>query len=419
MVAQQPNQQPHMWSGSNKTIQQLEQERNAFLHSLETQECVRRLRGKHFSHMEHVWGESTYRLATPALDFDNITRNPAQGGLYQSCYRHISNEIRDPDWTSGTANHTGNTEKIDPVGNLGGQTAHLLSHTKICHRAYPFLAEAAIGIKIEDLGLNGHMHTNRRKLLVGVKGGFQYTSLKGHKFNKMYLKLQGEHFDSDKPSVLIVPLLPLDQILNWATDDHHAVDYDAAVFTFGPRKETVASEILRLAKGICSPEEITTACQNVTHFMKGIAGHLLCKNVFESLPEEYFTSKNATLLRWKKLITEHLQIKREITIPIPLTLPPNVNVRIAKARMSRGTSLPDPWLLLAKSAINYSGSNGQKLMPACPPSDDSDSEDDDYEIPIGCYANDKEQTDSKDAAVRASYYNEALRRGGFRNETTV
>ena len=77
---------------------------------------------------------------------------------------------------------------------------------------------------------------------------------------------------------------------------------------------------------------------------------------------------------------------------------------------SRGSSLPDPWLLLAKSAINYSSSNGQKLMPACPPSDDSDSEYDDYE---------KERRDSPDAAVRASYYNEALRRGGFRNGTTV
>ena len=394
---------PHAWSGANKTVDDLTQERETWQDSLPPGEVTQRTQGKHFAHMEDVWGSERCRVV--AQDFSNIKRTRSQGALYQSCYRHIENEIRDPDWTSGTANQHGNSEKVDPVGNLGGQSAHLLSHAKVCHRAYPFLAEGAVGSNIENLDLDGHRHTNRRKLLVGVKGGYHFTSLKGHKFNKMYWKLQGEHFDSDDPSVLVVPLLPLDQIRKWTTNETHAVDYDVAVFTFGPRKKVVAGETLLYAKGICSPPEIALARENLTYFVKGIAAHLVSEDVFESLPEKYFVAGNPSLVRWKSLVKQ-LRGNPEILIPTNLgTIP---DVRIAKAYMSTGTSLPDPWLLLAKSAINYSASNGQKLMPAGPLPEESDSEDDDYGNP-----NERNGKDEKMSSLRAEFYVGALHRGGF------
>ena len=40
--------------------------------------------------------------------------------------------------------------------------------------------------------------------------------------------------------------------------------------------------------------------------------------------------------------------------------------------MTTGNSLPDPLLLLVKSAINYSAFRKAKLMPACPPLVDDD-----------------------------------------------
>ena len=43
-------------------------------------------------------------------------------------------------------------------------------------------------------------------------------------------------------------------------------------------------------------------------------------------------------------------------------------------------TLPDPWLLLAKSAINYTASNGQNVMSACVPHEESDVQND-YEHP--------------------------------------
>ena len=380
------------------------QERDTLLDSLPSGEISQRLRGKHFAHMEDVW--SSERCRVVAQDFSSIKRTRSQGALYRSCYRYIDNEIRDPDWTSGTANQQGNSEKVDPLGNLGGQSAHLLSHAKVCHRAYSFLAEGAVGINIDELDLDGHMHTNRRKLLLGVKGDHHFTSLKGHKFNKMYWKLQGEHFDSDDPSVLVVPLLPLDKIKEWARDETHALDYDVAVFTFGPRKVVVARETLVYAKGTCSPQEVALARENLTHFVKGIAAHLVSKDVFESLPKKYFVPSNLSLHRWKGLVFQ-LRANPEILIPKNIgTIP---NVRIAKAYMSTGTSLPDPWLLLAKSAINYSASNRQTLMPACPSPEESDSEDDNYGIP-----NETNGRDETMSSLPSEFYLGALHRAGLR-----
>lgn len=420
MAAQQQQQQelpyPHMWSGAGKTIDALLQESKAFLRSLPQNERTDRLTGEYFNSLADVWGVAGHRLVPG--DFSSIKRTRAQGAMYASCLNHIREEIRDPDWTSGTANQRGNSEKVDPVGNLGAQSAHLLSHAKVCHRAYPFLAEAAIGVHMEDdyPNLPGHVSTNRRKLLVGVKGGYHYTSLKGHKFNKMYWKLQEEYFDSEEPAVLVVPLLPMEEILNWTRSKEQAVDYDVAVLTFGRKHQAVAMETLQKAKGTCTPPEIDLARENLACFVKGIASHLLTEDVFESLPKKYFTSKNPSLLRWASLV-KRLRGMDYPSISIPTQRPLGSHVRIAKARMTTGTSLPDPWLLLAKSAINYSASNGQNLMPACPPPE-SDSDSDDSSEDFNSYQDQEDNTGGNEEEpmddVRAQFYHGALQRAGLR-----
>ena len=404
---------PHEWSGSNKSVDEILQEQDAWIRGLPADEPIARMSGSHFAHMHQAWDKILYRLSSPIQDFNRIKRSDSQGQLYSSCYAHIRNEIRDPDWTSGTANQAGNNERVDPVGNIGAQGAHLLSHAAVCHRAYPFLAEAAIGISIEAMNLPGNLNTNRRKLLVGVKGGHHFTSLKGHKFNKMYWKLQGEHFDTDDPSFLVVPLLSLRQILDWATDQAHAIPYDVAIFTFGPRRQVVAQETLQYAKGHCSPEEREVARENLATFVKGIASHLITQEVFESLPDKYFTPKNPALMRWQALVNHMRGPNPDIFIPTALD-GADPNILIAKARLTTGTSLPDPWLLLAKSAINYTSSNGQNVMPACPP-EVSDSEDD-YDYCQPTHLNDDNVKLGVDEA-RADFCHHALQRSGFVHES--
>ena len=85
--------------------------------------------------------------------------------------------------------------------------------------------------------------------------------------------------------------------------------------------------------------------------------------------------------------------------------------------MTTGTSLPDPWLLLAKSAINYSASNGQNLMPACPPPE-SDSDSDDSSEDFNSYQDQEDNTGGNEEEpmddVRAQFYHGALQRAGLR-----
>jgi hypothetical protein len=192
----------------------------------------------------------------------------------------------------------------------------------------------------------------------------------------MYWKLQRDHFDTDPPCWWChCYLWTKSKNLDHGRDARSRVRR-GSVHVWS--KKTVASDTLQLAKGTCSPLEVALARENLTYFVKGIAEHFVSKDVSESLPEEYFVARNPSMIRWKSLV-EHLRAKAEILIPTILdgtttTIP---NVRIAKARMSTGTSIPDPWLLLAESEINYSASNGQNLMPTCPLPEESDSEDDD------------------------------------------
>ena len=58
------------------------------------------------------------------------------------------------------------------------------------------------------------------------------SSLKGHKFNKVYLHHdQGTYYDTDDPSILLIPLLDLQDVMNWATDEAHAIDYNVMAVT--------------------------------------------------------------------------------------------------------------------------------------------------------------------------------------------
>ena len=51
--------------------------------------------------------------------------------------------------------------------------------------------------------------------------------------------------------------------------------------------------------------------------------------------------------------------------------------------MTSGSFLPDSWLLLANSAVNYIHSNQHKGMPACEPADsDEDCANDVHTTPI-------------------------------------
>ena len=108
-----------------------------------------------------------------------------------SAHRETESDSR----SSAMTNWDRNELKVDAIGNVHSQAAHLLSHAPKCHKAYGYPCEAATGKKADDAALYERA-PKRRKHLVGVKGG-QETSLKGHRFNKCTWGDQGAIFNID------------------------------------------------------------------------------------------------------------------------------------------------------------------------------------------------------------------------------
>ena len=224
----------------------------------------------------------------------------------------------------------------------------MLSHARVSYKALGFLGAAAVGVDVDSFGRGGTSKLKRRKILVGMRAGKHITSLKGHKFNKMYCSDQKVYFDSEDPSMLLVPCLPFDKVMDWA--------------------------------------------------IKGVADSLKDSDVLESFTEKQLKNvKNISFLRWSKLV-EEIKINKRSRCGVPTEISRDGPVHAGKVRMTLGNSLPDPWLLLVKSAINYSAFRKAKLMPSLQGAEDA--------------ACDK---DAESPAERASFFEDSLRRVGLKS----
>jgi hypothetical protein len=188
--------------------------------------------------------------------------------------------------------------------------------------------------------------------------------------NKMYLSLQQEYFDGGSPNIVIIPLLPLPDVLNWNGSD----EYDVMAVTCGDQNKAweCAGNLLVCAQS-CGQEEVDCGRQLLENFVKAIASSVVHHNVTES-----FTDPNHPNEELRKWLQRTEMLKRgslRIVLPRPIA---NVNLTdrgVAKGSMSLRTSLPDPFLVAVKAAINYSAHCGCKLMPSCPDWDSETSSD--------------------------------------------
>ena len=387
MAAAVPAAPPPYWDATNKTSKDISREKLSFLQTQSKDVIARRMCGQYFTSMEDLWGVNAVEFGQ--VDFDRIARRTAQGRLYEACYTHLDQNIRGAGCLSASTNHRDNAIKLDMFGNSSCESAHLFSHDKSCHKAYGFVAEAAIGIYFDQLTATGRRTRDGRllravtrfgapneeppkqkrlKILAGVEN-YNGSSLESHEYSKVFLEKQGQYYDTDDPSILIIPLLTLQQVMDWATDDTtSAIEYDVMAVTFGEKSEE-ASAILTHALHECTPSEIELGRSLLETFVVGLAGSLKSKAVKESFTEDDL--QNPELYRWSSLVNNI--VDGTVTrIDIPAQKQSDTAVHVAKGRMSLGTSLPDPWLLMLKAAINYSASRGTKLMPACPPEEDDD-----------------------------------------------
>ena len=142
--------------------------------------------------------------------------------------------------------------------------------------------------------------------------------------------------------------------MDWASNKETAIEYDSLVLTFGEKKSRATAAVLKRVPGECSKEEIDDARELLTKFIKGVAGSLKDNDVLESFTDkELKNRKNSSLLRWSKLV-EEIKTNKRSRVGVPTEINRGGPVHVGKVRMTLGNSLPDPRLLLVKSAINYS-----------------------------------------------------------------
>lgn len=340
--------------------------REDFLEGLSSDEKWARSRGRFFGTMNQLW--QVEYLPIQANWFNAIQRSAAQGNHLYANTRSLENlvhPISQSDASSVTNTIQTRPTRFDLFQNDTAQRAHLgFSDDPECHKAYGYLGQAAAGIKVD-------FPLMRLKLLNGVKeeGASRRQSgsgLKHHKFNKMYLERQADFFDGENPVLILVPIYDLDQVLGWNGTDAYPV---MAITTPSQRGLSCSKKVLEAAPSTCSPDEVRKATNLLRIFYQAIACSVRNDDVGESFRDDqldFNKGKITSLKKWWKYKKEHLD-GENATIGLP-QLKSDIdwdNIKIARGIASRESSLPDPFCMAAKAAINLSAIVGAKVMPGC------------------------------------------------------
>ena len=96
----------------------------------------------------------------------------------------------------------------------------------------------------------------------------------GNKYNKFCLSHQGEFFDTEEPSNLVIPILPLATVLNWASNTQTATEYDVLAVASGEGANNVSRQLLAFSPKTCSTTEIEIARVLLEALVKGVAGSI-------------------------------------------------------------------------------------------------------------------------------------------------
>lgn len=345
-----------------------------FFDALPDKEQKERTRGSFFTCFEAICAIDR-DVPITASHFPNIRRSQTQGSqIFPTTADESLLEICDEATSlqSDTTNTNQLTTSVDFLYNEEGERAHLFSNAPVCHAAYFMIVQAACGVFSKD-------YEKRRKLLNGMKGRrnrMKDSGVKHSKYNKFHLFLQKQLLDCTPPALIIVPLMPLSEIQQW----DGTTSYGAMVLPCGQRAIYAARMTLPYVRSVCTPMEIQTGIQVLSSFVTDIAESLLDEDndVLQDFNMTAENTRDPSAVRWKELV-KHLRSHDSPSYPVPAlkNLATWQNVKVAKGTFDKDAScLPDPFLLAAKAAINYSSLVGRKLMPACRTVSSGDSSDD-------------------------------------------
>jgi hypothetical protein len=287
-----------------------------------------------------------------------------------------------------------NLWKHDIFGNMNNasQMAHLIPSVAVQASLYDDVVAWALGLTPEKLAsLSNNNNPNRRlssedeaiwiakqKMIHGVRPGEGYkriscTGLKHSPYNKIRLMCQ-TYYLNNRPCVVIVPTLSLDQVKAWNGEGYSAIVMAEA--WEGASMASVCSGICMIDFGpLANNEEMELARTLLEQVLCGLAFSLFRDRPF--LPE-----KSAALL--SELRSNFSNTAGKVSVPCHVNGGPVV-LRVRKVTFGHeeGQHLPpDPLLLAVRAAVVWSKRNGEQLLPNGeePEDEDSEYEDDDTSI---------------------------------------
>jgi hypothetical protein len=366
--------QQDLTAARNQAQQDLTAARNQITQLTQTQQDLTALQnGSYFSTIDDVWDAipDKFQLA----DWEALRRTRVEANRISSYGPIIAGMDINGDPALGSSRSESLDSTIPDVKGMPSkiaQGAHFIPHNKTCAVAFGPVAEMALGQNLKD---DGERTKKRHRLVVGVeeargtgkqkKAG---TGLKHSDLNKLRIKGQKEYMDN-RPCLLIVPLLSLDETKAWKSGDPYSALLCAGGFDPGDggavnlkaSSELVYRETLVEFLPCCTREDLELATGLLSAFTKGLAQSLLtgeCFDGWETNQPEKTKLRNVQENLNGKI---HIPRLRDNIMSRPL--------RVAKVRFDPADvefpNPPDPFLLVLKAAIIWSWRNNEKLLPGC------------------------------------------------------
>jgi len=311
------------------------------------------------------------------LDF--FRKIARQSLMYRDCYEDIfafqkEEILPEPSMKSlGTNSSMAVQGQVDIFHNeWNNERAHLIPDSVTCAPKWGHCAEGAL----RPLSGQDEKRKNKeRKLLVmGYRNGGK---LRKKRQNFIKFSSHKELFDVD-PSVVIIPILELNQVLDWEAGTRYEALVIASTVTKPgrdvPYKASSAYQNFlhhfNYTKDcFCSPKEIKKATNLLNYFLWGHAGSLAAGIPMEMDPLDP-DNKSPEL---EEIMAALLRVQRDI-LEGGLWEPTPRKGKAFRPVLKVWIDDADPWLLAAKAAVNLSSTRGQKLLPACDKHEEEDME---------------------------------------------
>jgi hypothetical protein len=170
--------------------------------------------------------------------------------------------------------------------------------------------------------------------------------------------------------MMAIPLLNLKAVLDWNGED----EYDVMAITFGNSACACQQKVLLLADKITGAQidnEIRAKVEQGRKLLEAFIKALASSTLQHPVEESFSLDEGRThqpYHQWLQLLTEIRNPKnpKHVDLPKERTDVNWSNVKVAVGRAQLNNSLPDPFLMAVKAAVNYSSYRGMALLPSCP-----------------------------------------------------